>query len=44
METQPKQQMKNRYDKKDIQTVVRVAWPSALESFFVALAGIPRAK
>ena len=40
METQPKKQMKNRYDKKDIQTVVRVAWPSALESFFVALAGI----
>lgn len=32
--------MKNRYDKSDIQTVVRVAWPSALESFFVALAGI----
>lgn len=40
MEIQPSNQKKRRFEKKDIQTVVKVAWPSALESFFVALAGI----
>lgn len=31
---------KKRYDNRDVRKVIGVAWPSALESFFVALAGI----
>lgn len=40
MSVQSAEQKKRRFDKRDIRKVVSVAWPSALESFFVALAGI----
>ncbi|MBQ8813701.1 MAG: MATE family efflux transporter [Lachnospiraceae bacterium] len=40
MDIQTEKKTKKRFEKRDIQKVVSVAWPSALESFFVALAGI----
>ena len=40
MDIQQRIRTKTHYEKRDIQTVARVAWPSALESFFVALAGL----
>ena len=40
MEIRAEKKEKRRFEKRDIQKVVRMAWPSALESFFVALAGI----
>ena len=40
MEIRAEKEEKRRFEKRDIQKVVRMAWPSALESFFVALAGI----
>lgn len=34
------EQKKKKFTREDIRTVVGVAWPSALESFFIALAGM----
>ena len=40
MTTRTEKIEKTRFEKKDIRKVAGMAWPSALESFFVALAGI----
>ena len=40
MDIQTGKKEKTRFEKRDVQKVVSMAWPSALESFFVALAGI----
>ncbi len=40
MQIQFVQTQKRKFTKEDIRTVVNVAWPSALESFFIALAGM----
>lgn len=40
MQAQSVETKRKRFTKEDIRTVIGVAWPSALEAFFIALAGM----